>query len=203
MHHVREGAPAGSGRELPQHVVEDAAATVILHLVHGIDPAQRSETVAAAVGAGDFHDHLLPRFEAVEPADREGIIAAEAERGARLAYAELQAKCSRIKGAYLHGLGGTDTHVHLALSIEPFVTISDLVQELKGASSFEVNRRMDGKALEWQRGYGVVSFGKSNLDWLLDYVRRQREHHANGQLQGRLEACDSPDDSAASPAEAG
>src|SRR5262245_52779502 len=82
-----------------------------------------------------------------------------------LAYRELQEKCRRIKGAYLHGIGGTDTHVHLALNIEPFVTISDLVQELKGASSFEVNKRMNRKALEWQRGYGVISFGKRNLDW--------------------------------------
>ncbi|QDV90935.1 Transposase IS200 like protein [Phycisphaerae bacterium RAS2] len=120
-----------------------------------------------------------------------------------LAHAELTAKCRRIKGAYLHGLGGTDTHVHLAVSIEPFVVISDLVQELKGASSFEVNKRLNRKALEWQRGYGVVSFGKRNLDWVLDYVRRQREHHANGQLQARLEVCDSPDSGEPRPAEAG
>lgn len=32
---------------------------------------------------------------------------------------------------------------------------------------------MNRKALEWQRGYGVVSFGKRNLEWVLDYVRRQ------------------------------
>ncbi|MCG3129628.1 MAG: hypothetical protein FLDDKLPJ_00362 [Phycisphaerae bacterium] len=120
-----------------------------------------------------------------------------------LTHRELQAKCRRIKGAYLHGLGGTDTHVHMALSIEPFVTISDLVQELKGASSFEVNKRMNRKALEWQRGYGVVSFGKRNLEWVLDYVCRQREHHAVGRIQARLEICDSPNRGGPSPAEAG
>ena len=120
-----------------------------------------------------------------------------------LVLAELKVKCGRIKGAYLHGLGGTDTHVHLALGIEPFVTISNVVQELKGASSFEVNRRMNRKALEWQRGSGVVSFGKRNLDWVLDYVLRQREHHAKNQIEFRLEACDSPDAGESSPAEAG
>lgn len=120
-----------------------------------------------------------------------------------LAHAELQTKCRRIKGAYLHGLDGTDTHVHLALSIEPFVTISELVQEPKGASSFEVNRRMNRKVLEWQRGYGVVSFGKNHLDWVLDYVHRQREHHATGQVQARLEVCDAVDEDGRSPAEAG
>ncbi|HWL92861.1 MAG TPA: hypothetical protein VNT79_04950 [Phycisphaerae bacterium] len=62
---------------------------------------------------------------------------------------------------------------------------------------------MGQKALEWQRGYGVVSFGKRNLNWVLDYVRRQREHHANGRIEARLEVCDSPDNSEPSPAEAG
>jgi len=62
---------------------------------------------------------------------------------------------------------------------------------------------MDRKALEWQRGYGVVSFGKRNLEWVLDYVNRQREHHASGRVKARLEACDSPDEPGASPAEAG
>lgn len=120
-----------------------------------------------------------------------------------VAHDELKAKCRRIKGAYLHGLGGTDTHVHLAVSIELFLTISDLVQELKGASSFEVNKRMNRKALEWQRGYGVVSFGRNNLDWVLNYIQNQREHHANGCIQARLEVCDSPEAGESSPALAG
>jgi putative transposase len=120
-----------------------------------------------------------------------------------LAHRELKEKCRSIKGAYLHGIGGTDTHVHLALSIEPFVTISEFVREMKGASSFEVNKQMNQKLLEWQRGYGVVSFGKSHLDWVLEYVHRQREHHANGHIHARLEACDSPEDAEPSPAEAG
>jgi len=44
-----------------------------------------------------------------------------------LMYNALRDKCGRTKGTYLHALGGTDTHVHLAVSIEPFVTISETV----------------------------------------------------------------------------
>ena len=84
------------------------------------------------------------------------------------------------------------------------MTISELVQELKGASSFEVNKRVNRKSLEWQRGYGVVSFGKANLDWVLEYIRRQREHHASGRLlEPRREVHDSADECEAKPAEAG
>jgi putative transposase len=95
-----------------------------------------------------------------------------------------------MKGVYLHEIGGTDDHVHLALSIEPFVTISDMVGELKGASSFEVNKRLARKALEWQRGYGVVSFGRAHLDWVAQYIQNQRSHHDGGAIEVRLEAHD-------------
>ena len=49
----------------------------------------------------------------------------------------------------------------------------------------------------------VVSFGKRNLDWVLDYVRRQREHHTGGQVRVRLEVCDMTAEAESSPAEAG
>ena len=105
----------------------------------------------------------------------------------KVTYQVLQDKCRAAKGVYLNGLGGTDDHVHLALSIEPFVTLSELVQKLKGGSSHDVNQKLDQKILEWQRGYGVVSFGKAHLDWVLDYIKHQREHHEHGRLQARLE----------------
>ena len=90
----------------------------------------------------------------------------------------------------MRAVGGTDDHVHVALAIEPLVTISDMNQELKGFSSHEVNRRLSRKALEWQRGYGVVSFGRAHLDWVVNYVLNQREHHATGKSEVRLEVCD-------------
>jgi putative transposase len=71
--------------------------------------------------------------------------------------------------------------------MEPHVTISDFVGELKGYSSHEVNKQERMKRLEWQRGFGVVSFGKKNLRWVQDYIARQKEHHATGQLHERLE----------------
>ena len=110
----------------------------------------------------------------------------------------LREKARRIKGAKLDALRGTDTHVHLAVQIEPFLTISELVQELKGASAHEVNRRLGHKALEWQRGYGVVSFGRKHLPWILDYIGRQREHHAAGRVHQRLEVFE-PDEKGGTP----
>ncbi|MBM4076089.1 MAG: IS200/IS605 family transposase [Planctomycetes bacterium] len=99
----------------------------------------------------------------------------------------LTQRCQQSKGVYIHGIGGTENHVHIAVNIEPHVTISDLVGELKGASSHEVNQLQRMKALEWQRGYGVVSFGRKQLPWVLDYIANQKEHHAKGRVFDRLE----------------
>jgi putative transposase len=104
-----------------------------------------------------------------------------------LVHEVITGRCHQTKGVYLHAINGTPTHVHLAINIEPHVTISEFVGELKGYSSHEVNKQERMKRLEWQRGFGVVSFGKKHLPWVQDYIARQKEHHATGQLEGRLE----------------
>jgi putative transposase len=64
-------------------------------------------------------------------------------------------------GVFVHEIGGIETHVHIALTIPPTLTISDYVGQLKGASSHHINHTNPtrDKLLEWQTGYGVVSFG--------------------------------------------
>jgi hypothetical protein len=46
---------------------------------------------------------------------------------------------------------------------------------------------MCGAKLQWQAGYGAVSFGTDDLEWVKEYVRNQEEHHASGRLFDRLE----------------
>ena len=84
-------------------------------------------------------------------------------------------RCRRMKGVYLHGIGGTETHVHLAVSIEPQITISTMVKDLKGGSSSDANSKLGARRVYWQRGYGVVTFGKAQLDWVLEYIARQKD----------------------------
>lgn len=119
-----------------------------------------------------------------------------------LTHGLLRQKLELIKGVEFLDLGGTDDHVHLAVRIQPFVTISEMVQELKGYTAYEANRRLSRKLLEWQRGYGVVSFGQQNLPWVLAYIQNQRDHHAKQTIQDRLERFDDVDETE-KPAEAG
>jgi REP element-mobilizing transposase RayT len=50
-------------------------------------------------------------------------------------------KAIDIGGIYIHEIGGIETHVHVAVSIEPTVTISEIVGLFKGYSSHEVNQQ--------------------------------------------------------------
>jgi putative transposase len=102
-------------------------------------------------------------------------------------YHYLRGRCIATPGVYLHEIGGIETHVHLVMSVAPTILISEFIGQLKGSSSHEANQKLACKALDWQSGYGVVTFGTRDLGWVKGYVRNQRERHANGQVEERLE----------------
>jgi putative transposase len=104
-----------------------------------------------------------------------------------IAHHYLRGRCINTPGVFIHEIGGIETHVHLCLTIPPTLLISDFVGQLKGSSSHEVNQKLGHKALEWQAGYGVVSFGTRDLPWVKEYVRNQRQRHARGKIEDRLE----------------
>lgn len=111
-----------------------------------------------------------------------------------LANQYLKHRIVNTPGVFVHEIGGTETHVHLAVTIPPTLTISEFIGQLKGASSHDVNQQLGlrQKALQWQTGYGVVSFGTGDLDWVKAYIQRQREHHARGKAVDRLERITEP-----------
>ncbi|MCI0639801.1 MAG: transposase [Verrucomicrobia subdivision 3 bacterium] len=77
----------------------------------------------------------------------------------------------------------------MAVSIAPTILISDFIWKIKGASSHEVNQKLGGqrKILEWQAGYGVVSFGTKDLPWVKQLIQNQKEHHRVGKTVDQLE----------------
>ncbi len=110
-------------------------------------------------------------------------------------YREIRSYALKSKGLIFHEVGGTETHIHIAVSIPPTLVISEWIGRLKGASSHYVNHELvNRKLLEWQAGYGVVSFGTKDLEWVVNYVRNQKEHHRNGTTVERLERIASEED---------
>ena len=86
--------------------------------------------------------------------------------------------------------------MHLCVSIFPTITVSDFIGELKGSSSHDANQKLANKVLQWQSGYGVVSFGTGDLPWVKEYVRNQKERHGSGEIVDRLERITHSEDDA-------
>jgi putative transposase len=76
-------------------------------------------------------------------------------------------------------------HIHLLLSVPPSISVSKLLQYIKGNSSrkllmeFEhLRKRYWGQHL-WARGYFVVTVGNVNQDDVQKYIEGQELHHKN------------------------
>jgi putative transposase len=90
----------------------------------------------------------------------------------------------------VHAIGGIEDHVHLALSIPPSTAIADAVGKIKGASSYQINRRFEATfkgGFGWQAEYGISSISDSHLEAVRAYINDQRRHHATSQLRPHLE----------------
>ena len=78
-------------------------------------------------------------------------------------YAAVTAKAQSLR-AIVHAVGGTEDHLHVALSIPPSVRLSEIVGQMKGNSTHLVNSELEpGSGFAWQASYGVVSFGEKDL----------------------------------------
>ena len=103
-------------------------------------------------------------------------------------YDIIKRRVLEIEGVWFHDIGGTSSHVHLAVNIAPTVEISTWIGKVKGGSSHDINElpQFDGD-FKWQTGYGVVSFGKRDLPSVLDYIRNQKLRHDENTWEERLE----------------
>ncbi len=102
-------------------------------------------------------------------------------------YQFVKRKIIETPGVYFHAVGGIEDHIHFAVSIPPSLLISEWIGKLKGGSSYDINQLSNHKLLQWQRGYGIVSFDTKDLQWVIDYILNQKEHHKKGTTHERLE----------------
>jgi putative transposase len=69
-------------------------------------------------------------------------------------------------------------HVHLLVGFGTTMSMADFMEEVKAISSKFINEKawIKGK-FEWQRGYGVFSYSRSQIDNVIKYIMNQQEHH--------------------------
>lgn len=78
----------------------------------------------------------------------------------------------------LIAINGMPDHVHMLIGLRPAMALADLVRDIKSDSATFVNKRqlVHGR-FNWQEGYGAFSYGHSQLDTIIRYIRNQEKHH--------------------------
>jgi REP element-mobilizing transposase RayT len=81
-------------------------------------------------------------------------------------------------GIHVDFVNGHVDHVHCLVSLKAEQTITQILQLLKGESSFWINKNnLSKEHFEWQNDYFAVSVSESGLHAVREYIKNQEAHH--------------------------
>ncbi len=91
-------------------------------------------------------------------------------------------------GCTVLAINCTVDHVHILLAMPTTISIADLVKQMKGVSSHFANDELELEyQFKWQGSYGAFTVSRWDVDKIKQYVERQKEHHAAGELMSEFE----------------
>jgi REP element-mobilizing transposase RayT len=75
-------------------------------------------------------------------------------------------------------VNGVADHVHILIGLNPSISVSNTVQDIKRNSSLFINKEKLCKSkFAWQEGFGAFTYSRSQLDKVYRYIHRQEQHH--------------------------
>ena len=75
-------------------------------------------------------------------------------------------------------VNGTSNHVHILYGLNPSISVSDTVHDIKRSSSLFINdNNLCYGRFSWQEGYGGFTYSRSNLYNVYNYIENQESHH--------------------------
>jgi putative transposase len=75
-------------------------------------------------------------------------------------------------------VNGVPNHVHILLGLNPNISVSDTVHEIKRCSSLFINKeKFCPGRFSWQEGYGGFSYSRSQISGIYNYIQNQKSHH--------------------------
>ena len=84
-----------------------------------------------------------------------------------------------LKNIHIDFVNGHIEHVHCLISLSQKQTIAEVVQLMKGESSYWINKHhLTQEKFEWQDEYFAVSVSESDVHRVREYIKHQEEHHA-------------------------
>jgi len=83
------------------------------------------------------------------------------------------------KNCHLYQIGGVSDHIHIITHIHPSVALSDLVKDIKIASSKHIKEQnLFPLFTGWQVGYAAFTYSSDAKENLINYVKNQEAHHS-------------------------
>jgi putative transposase len=112
------------------------------------------------------------------------------------AYKTIREECKSLKCEVIR-IGGINDHIHLLATLNPTISLSDFVKQVKGSSSHFINHEIQPDFLfKWQGSYGALTVSQGDIvgeaspleNRLCKYIDRQEEHHRRKSLISDWEA---------------
>jgi len=75
-------------------------------------------------------------------------------------------------------INGVSDHIHILFGLNPAISVSDTVHDIKRSSSLFINEKklVQGR-FSWQEGYGAFTISKSEIVNASRYIENQETHH--------------------------
>jgi putative transposase len=85
---------------------------------------------------------------------------------------------ARKKDIFIDFIGGYSDHCHCLVSLGIEQTIKEIVQMIKGESSFWINKQqLCTSKFSWQDDYFAASVSETMIEKTRDYIKEQEDHH--------------------------
>jgi len=76
-------------------------------------------------------------------------------------------------------VNGHYDHAHLFIGLNPNISISDTMHDIKRNTSIFINKnKLCYGHFNWQEGYGAFSYGRSQINDVFRYIQNQEVHHS-------------------------
>jgi Transposase and inactivated derivatives len=83
------------------------------------------------------------------------------------------------KGIFVDFVNGYKEHCHCLVSLGDDQSIQQIMQLIKGESSYWINKEnLLKEKFEWQDEYFAVSVSESHIDRVRNYIKNQTDHHS-------------------------
>lgn len=82
------------------------------------------------------------------------------------------------KNCFLYQINGVEDHIHILSDLHPAISLADFLRDIKTASSLWLKNHQEFPDFSgWSDGYGAFTYAYRDKDMIINYIRKQREHH--------------------------